>query len=201
MEIVSAELWDRLELLLCDKATLLPSRPDGYSYRHLVRQNVDKVLSRDTRDIEPSVRAEAHRLIDSLRSFAENVISDEPVQDARPDSSKIITVYKATFEHLDGERHGTHTSMNFTATSTCDAIASVVRFWIGRQFYPEFFGTLFCVKIYIERFGPVSESGQMFNGSLFPFFEWKIDGAGMPLEMYAVNEMLNHLVRESRVSQ
>lgn len=198
MEIVSAELWDRFELLLGDKASILPPRPEGKSYRHSARLNVDKVLSLDTRDFKPEARAEAQRLIDSLKSFAENVVSENPVEDKRPDPSKIISVYYATFEHLDGQRHATGTNVTFTATSACEAIASVLRFWTGRQLYPEFFGSLFCVKIYSERIGPISETGQMFNGSSFPFFEWKIDGAGMPLEMYAASEILNHLLRESR---
>lgn len=71
---------------------------------------------------------------------------------------------------------------------------------IGRQSLPEFYKRLLCVKIYQERFGPISEDGRLFNGTSFPFLEWKIDTAGMPFETFAISKIIDRLQYLSRVS-
>lgn len=52
----------------------------------------------------------------------------------------------------------------------------------------------------LERIGPISERGQIFNGSCLPFLEWKIDATGMPFETFAISEMIEWLRYKKRVS-
>jgi hypothetical protein len=109
------------------------------------------------------------------------------------DPSLVLSAFTAELEYQDGFNQTRSSSITFTAKDSYDAVASVIRFWIGRQFMPEFYNKLLCVKIYGDRFGPITKTGQLFNGTSFPFLEWKIDTAGMPFETFAISKMLDRL--------
>jgi hypothetical protein len=198
MEIPSAELWDRLELLLGDNASLLPPRPDGRRYPHSARFHLDEVIDLVDPICAPADTVVVQKMVEGLKSFAKNVLADKGMDDSRVDSSLVLPVFSATFEYRDGAGDVRSMPITFTANDKFDAVAGVIRFWIGRQFIPEFFKELYSVKIYNESIGPISERGHLYNGSRLPFFEWKIDGAGMPFETFAIREVIAWLRHQRR---
>lgn len=198
MEIKSAELWDRLELLLGDKASLLPPRPEGRRYPRSVRFHFDEIVDLVDPVCTPAEKAVVQQMVDGLKSFAENVIGDKELGDSISDPSLIMAAFCATFEYRDGNGDVRSMPITFTARDEYDAVSSVIRFWISRQFVPEFFKELYCVKLYQERIGPISAYGHLFNGSRLPFLEWKIDAAGMPFETFAIREIIEWLRHQRR---
>jgi hypothetical protein len=194
MEIVSGELWDRLELLLGDAAdALLPPRPAGASFPHSVRFKIDEYVA-NKRFMHSVRKIEiVERIAKELSVFAERLVRGSRSKVSSVDYGLVTSAFQARFEYRDGTGRVRDLTVTYTAETAFDAIAAAIRVWVSRQTAPEFFQQLLCVKICEVRFGPIDEDGALFNGASFPFLEWKIDTAGMPFETYAISRIADML--------
>ncbi|MCS4088476.1 hypothetical protein [Rhizobium sp. BK176] len=186
-QIESSDLWDRLEHVLGDEASILPPRPsEGRVYRF----RVSRPFNSDWLGEAAQGRTEIVAAIESIRACAHHIVSGEALDYKRPASDRVVHAFSAAYEHASADRSVRHISAEFTATDEFDAISSAIRFWMGRQnAMPDFFGRLYSVKISRVAFGPINADGSMVNGNGFPFFEWKIDAHGMAFETYALHHM------------
>lgn len=101
--------------------------------------------------------------------------------------ARTVRVYAADFEYTEQDAPRSYRVMTqqFTAPSPIEAIEAAARFWNGRvQAWPEYFGTLLCLKIRTLTIGPIDAEGRAGVVNNFPFFEFKIDTAGMPFSEY-----------------
>jgi hypothetical protein len=141
------------------------------------------------------------RTVADLQAFARNVTFGEKVCASAPEE-RILSIFNASYEYLDDERQVGSTSVNYTAEDRYDAISSSIKFWVGRQqALSERSNKLLCVKVASVNIGPFGSTGSLFNPGNWPFFEWKVDTAGVPLEIHAlmkIDEMSNWEKRRSR---
>lgn len=74
--------------------------------------------------------------------------------------------------------HGTE--VVFQADDKAQAIKDIRRWWHARHAsWPEWFGTLGCVKIYPYIITPIDDAGSCRTGTQCgPFYEWKMDTLG-----------------------
>ena len=101
--------------------------------------------------------------------------------------ARTVRVYAAEFEYRERDSFGAVRSMDqqFTAAGPVEAVRAAARFWHGRvQAWPELFGVLLCLKIRMQSIGPIGADGSAGMHNTFPFFEFKIDTAGMPFNDY-----------------
>lgn len=195
-KIESGELWDRLALVLGDDAVQLPPRPSApQPYKFMFGGTFTTDWMGDRSRNHEAVG----RVIGSLKSCAKHIVLGEISERAAVQESSPSSVFHAIYEHSDDTGRGTSTEVRFTAEDEYDAISSAVRFWMGRQAaIPDFFNHLYCVKIWRERFGSIADDGAMFNGSSFPIFEWKIDAAGVALEIFVLEWIAERIEAEVR---
>jgi hypothetical protein len=91
-----------------------------------------------------------------------------------------MILFKAAFSYPHPELHGTETGMDiiFEADSESPKIAAedALRFYRGRQkAMPEYFGALWCLKLYRFRPSKIALDGNIGPSISFPIFEWKHD--------------------------
>lgn len=186
-QIESGELWDRLALILGDEGDRLPPRPStgspyGFPFSHPFKGEWLNETAQSRKEVVGA--------IESLRACAKQIAFGDLVDQERPTSGQLVSVFSASYEYARDDRSVTSMEVQFTAADEFDAIVSAIRFWMGRQHaMPTYFNKLFAVKVGKDTIGPIDASGSMFNGTDFPFFEWKIDSRGMPLETYALLRM------------
>lgn len=187
MKIKSAELWDRLSLLLGEEANaLLSERPNGKSGRH--RSLAAEAKISDAKNWQRNAKAaeEVELAIHHLKTFAQRVVSGEKEED-RIVGPRTVSFYQASYEYADAEENPTTSTIRYTAETVSEAIIGAIKFWIDRQRnYEEHFHSVHAVNVTEARIGPISDMGSLFKGFGFPVFEWQVDSHGMPLELYAV---------------
>ncbi|MCZ7862599.1 hypothetical protein O9X98_14585 [Agrobacterium salinitolerans] len=194
--IRSAELWDRLALILGEEADQLPPRPSGpqpHKFTFGGTFETDRV-GNTARNHEA-----VGRVIGSLKSCARRIGRGEYSERTVVSENCVATVFYAMYEHADEDGRADRMTVHFTAADEYDAISSALRFWMARQVaMPDFFNQLFALKVSQETFGPIDADGGLFNGKGFPFFEWKIDSRGVALELYALEWIAERIEAEVR---
>jgi hypothetical protein len=95
----------------------------------------------------------------------------------------IFHCYELSFEYRT-ENGVSSTHHVYTAETPSEAIKSSLEFWKERHKHlPTIFRELLCCKIHPISIGPIT-NGRLHSGVGFPFFEYKIDTAGLPIEEY-----------------
>lgn len=98
-------------------------------------------------------------------------------------------LYNALFAYPDPAqdenerpRREVSTTIQYTADNVVAAVEAALRFFKGRQRAVAWhFGELWCIKVSMDRFGPIARDGALVPPHSIPFFEWKIDH-GITLE-------------------
>ncbi|MCV9964254.1 hypothetical protein OIU34_20420 [Pararhizobium sp. BT-229] len=198
-QIESGELWDRLALILGDEADRLPPRS---STEKSHRYPFSHPFNTEWLDEPARNRKEVVEAIEGLRACAKQIAFGNALDEQRPTSEQLVSVFKANYEYARDDGSVSSTSVQFTAVDEFDAITSAIRFWMGRQkAIPDNFNQLFAVSITNQTIGPISASGSLFNGTGFSFFEWKIDSRGMALETYALVRMVELIKFQATASK
>jgi hypothetical protein len=186
MEIGSSDLWDRLALLLNNQTSQLSERPQGPNH-------FEGVKTAFTADQFKGNKAsiEADKIVEgaglSLQLFAQRVANGDRAWGRPLGKGQSFAVFAARFEFQNDDKKANSIEVRYTAEDRYDAICSVIKFWITRQVnIPGHFHRLFSLSINSETFGPIGDDGTLYGGTGLPFFDWKIDADGLPMEMHAI---------------
>jgi hypothetical protein len=187
MEIGSSDLWDRLALLLNNETSQLVERPQGPKH---FENGVTPFTAERFKGHQGS--KDADRIVEeavvSLQGFAQRVASGDRSWEEPAGKGQAIAVFVATFEFQSDRKEVRTMDIYYTAKDGFDAICGAIKFWIVRQVnIPDHFHRLFALNIRSQTFGRIGGDGTLYGGTGLPFFEWKIDAHGMPLEIYAMH--------------